>query len=51
MNKRTTKKQVMEMCTDILINAKQIGKRGQKTELTRRNPWRKRSFAMNCIAI
>jgi len=35
----------------ILINAKQTGKRGQKAEMTRKNPRRRRKFAMDCIAI
>jgi len=39
-------------CVQILINAKQqIGKRGKKTQLTRRSPLKKRRAALDCSAI
>jgi hypothetical protein len=43
---------VVELCTNILINTKlQIGKRGQKTELTGRSPLRRRRAAVDCSVI
>jgi hypothetical protein len=49
-----TKKQVVEICTDVLIlmNAKlRIVKGGQNTELTGRSPLRGRRSALDCGVI
>jgi hypothetical protein len=43
---------VVELCTNIVINTKlQIGKSGQKTELTGRSPLRRLRAAVDCSVI
>jgi hypothetical protein len=47
-----TKKQMVELCTNILINAEfQIGKRSKKTEQTGRSPLRRQRSTLDCSAI